>query len=251
MNSRLTQIYRWFDTPLGQRLLAAESEAIQTVLPRLFGYHLIQVGQIGDGGLLESSRIRHRCLLGQQPSPSLMNPPYSSVFALPEALPLAADSIDVVVLPHILEFAEDPHEILREIERVLIPEGHLLILGFNPISLWGISRWFLAQRQQAPWCGRFLSLSRLKDWLALLGFEVVEQQVFFFAMPFHHDHLKPYMVFLENLAHRWTSHLGAVYLLVAKKRVTTLIPIKPRWQPQPALVPGAIGTHFENHPTHD
>jgi SAM-dependent methyltransferase len=245
MNTRTAPLHHWLKTPLGQRLLDAEVELLQQILPHLFGYHLLQIGSVGQGRLLDSSRIMHRCVLSRHAD--LISHPYSSVYAIADALPIAHDSIDVVLLPHTLEFEDHPHEILREVERVLIPEGHIVILGFNPISLWGISRWFLTRRQTAPWCGRFLTILRLKDWLALLGFEVIELQFFFFAFPFHNDNLKNYTSSLEKIAARWAKNLGVVYLLVAKKRVATLTPIKPKWQLQQALVPDAVGTHFEDN----
>ncbi|MDY6992223.1 MAG: methyltransferase domain-containing protein, partial [Pseudomonadota bacterium] len=128
---------QWFQTPLGQRLLAAEVSTLQQILPQLFGYHLLQISAIGNGQLLESSRITHRCILTHSPDYPLHHY-YSHVCALAEILPFSQDSLDVVILPHILEFEDNPHKVLREIQRILIPEGHVVLLGFNPFSLWGI-----------------------------------------------------------------------------------------------------------------
>ncbi|OQY50442.1 MAG: hypothetical protein B6247_21570 [Candidatus Parabeggiatoa sp. nov. 2] len=141
---------------------------------------------------------------------------------------------------------KNPHEILREVERVLIPEGHVVILGFNPVSLWGIWRWFFARRETAPWCGRFLPLLRIKDWLALLGFDLKKQQTFFFALPFHSDRFKNYTKSVEKVGSRWAGNFGAAYVVVAKKRIATLTPIKSRWLTQPTLVTEAVSTHFAN-----
>jgi len=268
MGSSEAQLNRWFETPLGRRL-----STLQQILPHLFGYHLLQIGSLWHGRLLESSRIMHRCLLSLEVQEliSLKNnafrhseiqkfrnlptdtiyKPYSSVFAKADALPFAQDSLDVVVLPHILEFEDNPHEILREVERILIPEGHIVILGFNPMSLWGIWHWFFARRETAPWCGRFLSFTSIKDWLTLLGFELKKQQTFFFALPFQNERFRNYTTFLEKIGSHWTGNFGAVYLLVAKKRVTTLTPIKSKWLTQPALVAGAVGTHFNDNSTRE
>jgi len=224
---------------LGQRLLKAEAETLQTILPHLFGYYLIQIGDLDTEILLASSRIIHRCVLTHHPG-YLRNCSYVQTSF--ESLPFAQDSIDVILLPHTLEFEDNPHEILREVERVLIPEGHLIILGFNPLSLWGLSHWFFASRQTAPWCGKFLSILRLKDWLALLGFELVKQQVFFFALPLANDRFKKYTHFIEKVGTKWLSNFGAVGILVAKKRVATLTPIRPKWQPTTALVPTAVSS---------
>ncbi|RKZ91857.1 MAG: methyltransferase [Candidatus Parabeggiatoa sp. nov. 1] len=245
MGSHSAQLQTWFETPLGKRLLNEEAAILQQILPQLFGYHLLQIGSVGYGYLLESSRVRHRCVLSR--STNTICQPYSSVYAQADALPFAKDSFDVVVLPHVLEFNDNAHDILREVERILIPEGHLVILGFNPFSLWGMWRWFFTRRENAPWCGRFLSLLRIKDWLALLGFELKEQQSFFFALPFHNDRFRVYTTLLEKIGSRWAGNFGAVYLVVAKKRVTTLTPIKPKWLTQPTLVAEAIGTSFKEN----
>lgn len=240
------QLSRWFQTPLGRRLLSEEAAALQQILPHLFGYHLLQIGNLSYGDLLESSLIRHRCVLSR--AANTICKPYSSVYALPDSLPFAPDSIDVVVLPHVLEFETNPHDILREVEQILIPEGHVVILGFNPVSLWGAWRWLFAGHNPAPpWCGQFLPLSRIKDWLALLGFEVKEQQTFFFALPFHNDRFKNYTTMLEKFGSRWADNFGCVYIVVAKKRITTLTSIKHKWLTQPALVTEVVGTHRQEN----
>ncbi|MEZ5671208.1 MAG: methyltransferase domain-containing protein [Thiotrichaceae bacterium] len=225
MSLRSAHLNAWFATPLGERLLQAEILEVQQCLPQLFGYHLVQIGGVGQGQLLQSSRIIQRHILSYYLE--TVPTPYSLISGELDCLPFAADSIDVVVLPHVLEFEDHPHEILREVERVLIPEGVVIILGFNPISLWGIWRWFLANEQTAPWCGKFMTLLRVKDWLSLLGFEKIEQHTFFFAPPFRSQYLRSSL--LESLGNQWFSNFGAVYMLIAKKRVTTLTPIKPKW----------------------
>jgi ribonuclease HI len=187
---------RWFNTPLGQRLLNEETAFLKQILPNLFGYHLLQVSNIGQGCLFESSLIRHSCILNDVIDYPIQK--FSNVYGLADALPFAQDSLDVVLLPHVLEFAENPHDVLREVERVLIPDGYVVILGFNPFSLWGL--WSKLGSKTAPCCGNFLSLLRLKDWLALLGFEIQQQE-----------------------------NLGRVYIVLAKKRVANLTPIKPKW----------------------
>ncbi|MDM8568549.1 methyltransferase domain-containing protein [Thiotrichales bacterium HSG1] len=238
MSDYTVQLNRWFETSLGRRLLSAETDMFQQILPHLFGYHLLQISSVGYSSLLTSSRIKHRCVLSR--SANIIGTPYTSIYGLADTLPIAHDCIDVVVLPHVLEFEVNPHEILREVERVLIPEGHLVILGFNPISLWG-----MRMRHHIPWNGKFLSLLRLKDWLALLNFDILEQHIFFFAVPFHNERLRKYTIFIEKIGFQWTKNFGAVYVLVAKKRVVTLTPIKPKWLAQPTLVTEAVGTSFK------
>lgn len=173
MGTCLSELHQWFATPLGERLLHSEAQLMQQILPDLFGYHLLQVGHIGHGQLLESSRIHHRCILCLHQS--YAESTYATVHGHAHELPFAHDSLDVVVLPHVLEFEANPHQILREVERTLIAEGHVVIIGFNPVSLWGLWHRFLSRRKQAPWCSQFLPVLRVKDWLTLLGFEKVQQ----------------------------------------------------------------------------
>ena len=227
----------WFGRSLGRRLLEADVEALSSVLPTLFGYHLLQAGQPAAADLLQTSRIRHRVVLDELPTDP-ENAAVSLVGAVPQALPVASDSLDVVVLPHTLEYTRDPHGVLREADRCLIPEGHVVILGFNPWSLWGMWRLFLHRRGAAPWCGQFYSLTRLKDWLALLGFDTVLVRTHFFRPPLKRDSLMGRLSFLERAGRRWWPRLGGGYLLVAKKRVVTLTPIRPRWRPRRGLVGG-------------
>lgn len=237
MNTPSAQLNRWFQKPLGQHLLSEEVEVLQKILPHLFGYHLLQIGNVGYGCLLDSSRIMHRCVLSL--SANMIDKPYTSVYGSADALPFANESLDVVVLPHVLEFEENPHEILREVERVLIPEGYIIILGFNPLSFWGVWRWLFARRDTAPWSGRFLSQLRIKDWLALLGFEVKDYKTFFFWLPFHKR-----IRFWKKIG--VAGNFGAVYVLVAKKRVATLTLLKSKWKTAPTLVPEALGTQFQD-----
>ncbi|MEK7991123.1 MAG: class I SAM-dependent methyltransferase [Thiotrichaceae bacterium] len=243
MGTCLAELYKWFTTPLGERLLQSEAQLMQQVLANLFGYHLLQIGNIGHGQLLENSRINHRCILCLRDPHSEL--PYSTIHASADNLPFAHDSVDVVVLPHVLEFEENPHQILREVERVLIAEGHVVIIGFNPLSLWGLWHLFLSHRKQAPWCSQFLPVLRVKDWLALLGFEKVQQHTLFFAPPFnsHWGIMKR----LDKFGNRWAKDFGAVYVLVAKKQVLTITPIKPKWTTEPVMVGTPIGSRLEKH----
>ena len=104
----------WFQTPLGHYLLEKERAYLDEVTPDIFGFHAVQLGLEG-GDLLRESRIVHRMRVAQVGS--------AAVLARFHELPFATQSIDLMLLPHVLEFAEDPHQVLREVERVLIPEG--------------------------------------------------------------------------------------------------------------------------------
>ncbi len=240
------RLRQWYDQGLGQWLLEAERRELDGILPNLFGYHLVQVGHMVAQDLLHSSRISHRVVLDSSAAEEAAGGP--DLLARPDALPLQRDSVDVVVLPHILEFEAHPHELLREVERVLVAEGHVVILGFNPWSLWGVWRLLRRRRGHPPWYGVFRGVLRLKDWLALLGFDVVMVRNYFYRPPLRHAGLMRRLGFLERLGRRWWPYLGGAYVLVARKRVVTLTPIKPRWRPRRRLVQVDLARRVSRRP---
>ena len=229
------QLEVWYRSPLGSQLAAVESAVVRHMLDRLFGYHLLQVGAIpGFRELAAESCIRHWILT----TPSLTTGlPGTFVAALPDALPIASDSVDAVLLPHTLEFSQDAHRVLRETERVLIPEGRVIVLGFNPMSLWGLRRFLPGSRQRAPWCGNFLAPSRVCDWLQLLGFDVEQQERQMFRPPWRNP-LSSRLSALDRLGSRYFSIFGGGYAIRAVKRVSTLTPLRPRWVGRRAVLRG-------------
>ncbi len=222
----------WFQLPLGQRLAAREKEELDKVLVNLFGFHLLQVGCLLNEDILSASRILHRVVVDGDPD---VKATLVALNGLPDALPIESDSVDVVVLHHILEFEHNPHEVLREVDRILVPEGHVVILGFNPWSWWGFRR-FLRRRSGPPWCGRFRSAWRMRDWLALLGFDHELSRWFFFRPPVQNEGIMRRLEVLERTGERWWPFWGGAFLVVGKKRVSTMTPIKPRWRPNGSLI---------------
>jgi len=214
----------WYRTPLGKLLAEAEQNLLNELLPDLFGYHLLQVGVHGSETLCHASRISHQIKLKTEPR---LN---AGVFAHASRLPLASESIDVCVLSHSLEFDEDPHAILREIDRVLIPEGHVVLLGFNQISCWGANRFFRSWRKQLPWTGKFYNRARVKDWLSVLGYDCVYAGGVFHRPPIQHEKVLQKLAFMEKFTPEWMSFIAGVYVVVAMKRTSTLTPIGPRWR---------------------
>lgn len=230
----------WFTTPLGQSVLDMERNRISRILPDMFGYHILQLnGQNSIGQLLDSSRIQHRIVFSQQVSNDPGKNP--DVVCKYSALPVASESIDVVLISHVIEFSSNPHQVLRETERVLIGEGHVIIIGFNPYSFWGLWKLLLAWRAHVPWCGHYIQLSRLKDWLSLLDFEIIKAEKFYFRPPLSNIRLMEKLSFLELLGQYCWSWFGGIYLLVAKKRVLSMTPIKLQWQTRRQMITtGAI-----------
>ena len=230
-------LHAWFSGVPGRQIAKEQMAQLDRVLPDLFGYHLLQVGRVADLDLLSKSRILHRNVVDIDEHQQSQN--YPVVRGRATALPVESDSVDVVVLPHILEFEARPHDALRESARVVVPDGHLLICGFNPWSLFGCWRYLKRHRQAVPWRGQFLALTRLRDWLALLGFDVLSQDACFFKPPFSNENLLKRLDFLDKVGSRMPVYFSGAYLLVARKRVTTLTPVRPRWRPRRRLV--AVG----------
>jgi len=217
----------WYGSTLGRKLAGQEAQCLERMLRDTFGYYLLQVG--GGTGLSEAiqvSRIHRRILI----LPTVA--PYSlglQMAAAPEQLPIAADSVDLVVLPHTLEFADDARQVLREAERVLIPEGRLVVFGFNALSLWGLWRLVRWGQGDVPWCGRFLTSFRVGDWLSLLGFDVEQQEMMMFHPPWRRALLRQFS-FLDTLGRHFWPVLGGVYAIRAVKRVSTLTPLRTSWK---------------------
>jgi SAM-dependent methyltransferase len=234
---KLRELRAWCHQPLGAQLADAEQALLCEVLCDVFGYHLVLLDPSCQPDSLEASRIMHRVVhsctgegLDQQPA----------LLGCAEALPLRSDSIDAFVLPHVLELAAEPHQVLREIDRCLVAEGHLIVLGFNPLGWWGLRRLMFGWRGSLPWALRFISLVRLKDWLSLLGFDTVQTRYLFPHPPWAYGSGQTRGGLLERLHRdRWPL-LAASYLLVARKRVATLTPVKPRWRPRRAFVAGGV-----------
>jgi len=225
----------WASTPAGEAFLAAEQLALDEVLSNLFGYHLVQIGNPGSRDLSQASRTLRRYVMDP-----LQQPEHGHACVVePEQLSVRSDCIDVVVMPHMLEFCTDPHQTLREADRVLVPEGHLVLSVFNPWSLWRLRR-ILERRRRAPWNGRSLAIRRLRDWLGLLGFETRSVSYFHHSPSSAHGALSRGVVRLSNALPRPVPTLAAGCLLLARKRVSTLTPIRPRWVPRRRLAAARI-----------
>ncbi len=221
------QIEDWFDSRLGQALLVREQTCLQEKAAAIFGYHVVQIGSPSHHfELLKRSPARNRVLLdGKAELPGV------DIQADPRFLPLASDSIDGVVLPHTLDFSPDPHQLMREVERILIPEGKVLLSGFNPWSPWGGGRLFRRRSGNMPWCSHFFSPKRVQDWFSLLGFDLEEVVYLHYRPPIHNQMVMEKLAFMETLGQRAWPMLGGVYVMQAVKRTVTMTPIRMnRWR---------------------
>lgn len=235
--AQLDMLREWCGQPLGRHLAVAEQAALREVLPDVFGYHLVVVDPGCEIDSLDESRIIHRIVQTRSRRGLVLQP---DLLSRSEQLPYQSDSIDAFVLPHALEVAEDPHQVLREIDRCLVAEGHLVVLGFNPYGWWGLRRLSGRRQKSGPWALRFIGMARLKDWLSLLGFDTVHTRYLFPHPPWSYGLGRDRWGILDRLHRdRWPL-LAASYLLVAKKRVATLTPAKPRWRPRRAILAGGV-----------
>ena len=211
----------WLASAPGRHILAWEQGQVDHIVSDIFGYHALQIG-LPQADFLRASRIPLRQRAG-----TLDGADFLCHYA---ALPVAANSIDLVVMPHVFEFSDEPHQILREVERILIPEGQVVIVGFNPLSLWGLKRRF-DRSGEFPWNGSYLSLNRLKDWLKLLGFEVDRGRHGCYAPPCEQP--QRHWHWLENAGRRWWPFCGGIYILRAIKRTHAMRLIAPAWRRKP------------------
>jgi SAM-dependent methyltransferase len=210
----------WLDTTAGKRLLQQERELAGQVLERVFGDQIVQIGSWGPpGGLLEASRTQYSVLLGEHDLPGV------KARVVPERLAIRTDCVDAIVLPHTLELSQDPHTVLREVHRVLRPDGKLIILGFNPLSFWGL-RHRLSPQGYPPVVRRQISRHRLSDWLRLLNLSIDSAHACYASAPSGR---------VGSLVRRlqWFS---SAYMLVATKEIIPMTIIRPRLRRRARLV---------------
>jgi SAM-dependent methyltransferase len=242
VESTILELQQWLETPPGQVLLAWERQAFDAAVADTFGFHALQLG-LAEIPALRDNRMPHRWIasdwlplhapaafaLQPGPEPAGPAPRAAALHCDYDALPFPDASIDLVVLPHTLELARDPHHTLREVERVLRPEGRVMIAGFNPASLWGLRqrtgrarRGIGLGRQQSlylPRAGDFIGYWRLRDWLRLLSFEVETGRFGCWRPPLNSAQWLDRFAWMDRLGEHWWPVFGAVYFVAAVKRV--------------------------------
>jgi SAM-dependent methyltransferase len=240
----IIQLPQWLKTPAGEYLLAWEQRHLDQAVADVFGFHALQLG-LPELQALGANRMPHRWLAVEaapQKADALADgaaagdcadasPPRQTVtlHCHFDALPFESASLDLVVLPHSLELARDPHLTLREVERVLVPDGRVLILGFNPASLWGTRQRLGRMRRRLgmgtesdlflPRAGEFIGYRRLRDWLRLLSFEVESGRFGCYIPPVTSAKWLARFGWMEKAGDRWWPPFGALYYIVAIKRV--------------------------------
>ena len=262
----------WLTTPAGAYVLDWEQTHLDTAVVDLFGFHALQLG-LPELDALRANRMPHRWVATDRvrgaaapvapdaPDAASVSTPARTAIALHcdfDALPFDSASLDLVVLPHALEFARDPHLALREVERVLVPEGRVVIVGFNPSSLWGIRQrvghwrrrlWSRSGRGLfLPSAGEFMRYRRLRDWLRLLSFEVEAGRFGCYRPPLAASRWLTRFEWMERAGERWWPVFGAVYFVVAVKRVRGMRLVGlVRDQRKPAHAPAPVVATHHNH----
>lgn len=222
----------WIEGPLGAAVLELEERVLRDALADVFGFELLQIGRWGRGAELSAAaRTQHRCWIAPDARGE------GAIMARFDALPVATASVEAVLLPHTLEHAPNPHELLREVERILVGEGHVLICGFSPWGPWG-ARHLLSRRKFPPTATRLMSEGRTRDWLRLLGFEVVASRRYLFTPPWTRRLPGRLGSWCEERGPVLMAPLAGAYLVKARKRVRALTPIRPLWQRPPVVVGG-------------
>jgi len=218
----IVKLSEFLCSPPGRYVLDWEQLHLDAAVVDIFGYHALQLGLPEIDALRENRMPLRFCAADRQLEVSAEKGERRvAIINRYDELPFATHSIDLVVMPHILEFAPDPHQVLREVERVLVPEGHVVITGFNPASMWGL-RQFCTRLGASPFLpreGHFIALPRVKDWLKLLSFDFARGRFGCYAPSARSATWLNRWRFMEKAGDRWWPVLGAVYMLTAVKRV--------------------------------
>ena len=224
-NGERSSLSGWFTTPQGAYVLGWELAQFDSAVDDVFGFRAVQIG-LPEVDFLRQNRIQFRFTLALEPGAALA--------ADPLQLPLAPQSVDLLVLPHVLEFHPNPHDVLREAERVLMPEGQVVISGFNTVSLWRLRQLFTWGAAGSPWDARFIGLLRLRDWLRVLGFELNGGKFGCYAPPFRKELWLERFAFMEQAGARWWPLTGGIYVVRAVKRVHGMRIVTPAWRQERA-----------------
>jgi len=249
----------WFETAPGRYLLRWERDAFAEAVGDVFGYHALQLG-LPQIDALAANRMPHRWLAAPEP-PAGAPAGRIDLVTHAAALPFPADSLDLVLLPHTLELSADPHAVLREVERVLVPNGRVVIAGLNPASWWGVRQYrahALARmglgrsrlaRLYLPEAGAFIGPWRLRDWLRLLSFEVERVHYGCYRPAVRSERWLQRFEWMDRWGPRWWPPLGAVYFIHAVKRVRGLHLLGPAWRPLRAASAPAVVTRRDGETT--
>lgn len=232
-SKRFATIDDWYLAETGQYLFNELEERINPILSTTFGYYSLQIGCHGMAARLqESCRVKHQFTLDELGSGA-------RVRANPSMLPVASDSVDLVILMHHLSNTGEPHAVLREAFRILIPEGKLVIIDFNPVSLWGLRHLCQSWLERVPFTGHLYTARRIDDWMRLLGFDQNRHIRLGYLPPIQKPSITRHLGWLEKGMRTVSPALGAINLMVYSKSIAPLTPVRHRWVAR-KILPGKI-----------
>lgn len=250
----MQSLHDWFATSPGSELAKQEVRLLSGRLAGLYARRVVQVGSFGVGHSLTLFGGARLWVLASRREAAL------DLQADPEVLPLVSGSVDVIILNHQLEFTRRPHQVIREAARVLAPEGHMIVLGFNPHSLWGLRQYWPRGRHHPPWSGRYLSAARIQDWMLLLGITPRRHESFAPVPPL--GRFTPSVKTTQPVAYsaplgpglRW---FGGVNLVMGQKRVNAAVHPPTSWRQRFEIIPGGLtqagagARHSREETSHD
>ena len=224
LSTMMPLVEEWFATPVGKAMLAEQQKQLDELLSTLFGYHLLQLSICRHQALYRNSKVGHRFSLSPISGSGIAG------IADEDALPLETESIDVAVLHHVLEYAQHPLALLKEVSRVVLPSGHVVIVGFNPYSFMGLLSLKDHWRHKGVWQNHILAVTRLADWLTLMDFRIDSVHYGYFRPPFQFGLGETLFTKVANTLEQLQWPMGCFYIVHAQKEVSRLTPIKPRWK---------------------
>ena len=216
----------WFDTGLGQALTDSSLHHLAKVLPCRYHDTAVQMGP-GGGDFLTNVDSRLRIYINTHSATEGR----SSVVSDWTTVPLGRNSADLFVLVHTLDFTSDPRVVLREAATILAPEGSLVVCGLNPFGIWGLYRLFYGRKERMPWKSNYLPVTRIQDWISLLGLETVGGSMHFYRPPFESTSILSRTAFMETAGSRWWPALSGAYILVARKNNLNVRLVRARKEP--------------------
>lgn len=248
LSQSIDELEKWFSTPLGERLLHDQQLILDKELSCLFGYHLMQLSINRKARLFRGSRISHCFAVGAGTQDAAGD---VGVYSALDELPLEDESVDVLILHHVLEFSSNPHQVLREASRVAIPRGYIIVVGFNPFSLMGLLKPLAQLLSNSPvWRRNSLHKSRVADWLQFLDCNTLRTQTGFYSLPLQNKSYLDLSARSGRWMQKWRLPFGGFYCLVARKDRVCMTPIQPEWQREPrfkAAVKPALSARSSTH----
>jgi SAM-dependent methyltransferase len=214
---------KWQDLPLGEDIKSIVEASIAEVTRKFFGYHLVRLGDLSSQLELANCPIYHKINITAELRT------HTGLVAQSTSLPISENSVDAFILAHELDFAKDPHQILREVDRTIMPNGYVLLTGFNPLSVCGLFKYLPFNKENVLHQARFFSSARVKDWLQLLGFEVIDVKYLLLNELFLQRKLRPNSTW-NQWSQKYLSLLSSMYIIVAQKRELPMSLIKPKWK---------------------